>query len=86
MTEPLIDIRDISVGFTGKSGATLPVLRNIDLKVNAGESIGIVGESGSGKSTLALAAMGYLKRGLRLMEGSVAFQGQDMFARTPTEL
>ena len=86
MTEPLIDIRDISVGFTGKSGATLPVLRNIDLKVNAGESVGIVGESGSGKSTLALAAMGYLKRGLRLMEGSVAFQGQDMFARTPTEL
>ena len=86
MTEPLIDIRDISVGFTGKSGASLPVLRNIDLKVNAGECIGIVGESGSGKSTLALAAMGYLKRGLRLMEGSVAFQGQDMFARTPTEL
>ena len=86
MTEPLIDIRNISVGFTGKSGASLPVLRNIDLKVNAGESIGIVGESGSGKSTLALAAMGYLKRGLRLMEGSVAFQGQDMFARTRTEL
>jgi len=86
MTGPLIDIRNISVGFTGKSGATLPVLRNIDLKVNAGESIGIVGESGSGKSTLALAAMGYLKRGLRLMEGSVAFQGQDMFARTRTEL
>ena len=86
MTEPLIDIRNISVGFTGKSGATLPVLRNIELKVNAGESIGIVGESGSGKSTLALAAMGYLKRGLRLMEGSVAFQGQDMFARTRTEL
>jgi peptide/nickel transport system ATP-binding protein len=86
MTMSLIDIRNISVGFTGKSGATLPVLRNIDLTVQAGESIGIVGESGSGKSTLALAAMGYLKRGLRLMEGSVAFQGQDMFACTRTEL
>lgn len=86
MSAPLIEIRDISVGFTGKSGATLPVLRNIDLTVKAGESIGIVGESGSGKSTLALAAMGYLKRGLRLLEGSVAFQGQDMFARTRTEL
>ncbi|WP_300584894.1 ABC transporter ATP-binding protein [Marivita sp.] len=86
MIAPLIEIRDISVGFTGKSGATLPVLRNIDLTVKAGESIGIVGESGSGKSTLALAAMGYLKRGLRLLEGSVAFQGQDMFARTRTEL
>lgn len=86
MTAPLIEILDISVGFTGKSGATLPVLRNIDLTVKAGESIGIVGESGSGKSTLALAAMGYLKRGLRLLEGAVTFQGQDMFARTRTEL
>ena len=86
MTTPLIDIRDISVGFTGKSGSTLPVLRNIQLQVGAGESIGIVGESGSGKSTLALAAMGYLKRGLRLMNGSVAFQGKDMFAQSRTQL
>ena len=86
MTKPVIDIRNISVGFTGKSGATLPVLRNIDLAVAEGESIGIVGESGSGKSTLALAAMGFLKRGLRLLDGSAAFRGQDMFSRTRTEL
>ena len=59
MSSPLIDLRNVSIGFTGKSGATLPVLRNIDLTVGAGESIGIVGESGSGKSTVALAAMGY---------------------------
>ncbi len=86
MSTPLIDIRNISVGFTGKSGETLPVLRNIDLRVGEGESIGIVGESGSGKSTLALAAMGYLKRGLRLLNGAVAFQGQDMFAQSRREL
>ena len=86
MTTPVIDIHNISVGFTGKSGATLPVLRNIDLTVAEGESIGIVGESGSGKSTLALAAMGFLKRGLRLLDGSVTFRGQDMFSRTRPEL
>ena len=54
----LIDIQDLSIGFTGRNGQTLPVLRNIDVQVRAGESLGLVGESGSGKSTLALAAMG----------------------------
>jgi len=86
MTEALIDIRDISIGFTGKSGATLPVLRNIDLAVRPGENVGLVGESGSGKSTLALAAMGYLKRGLRLLGGSARFRGNDMFGLSRGEL
>ena len=86
MTAALIDISDISIGFTGKSGATLPVLRNIDLQVSPGESVGLVGESGSGKSTLALATMGYLKRGLRLLDGSVHFKGNDMFGLARGEL
>ena len=54
---PLIETRGLRVGFRGASGAMLPVLRDIDLRVERGESLGIVGESGSGKSTLALAAM-----------------------------
>lgn len=86
MGRALIDIRGLSVGFTGRTGATLPVLRDIDLRVCRGESIGIVGESGSGKSTLALAAMGFLKRGLRVLGGSVCFDGRDMFARPRAEL
>ena len=83
---PLIDISDISIGFTCRSGQMMPVLRNIDLAVQRGESVGLVGESGSGKSTLALAAMGYLKRGLQLMDGSVTFRGDDMFAQTRSQL
>lgn len=83
---PLLDIRDLSVGFTTRSGAVLPVLRNVDLELRAGESVGIVGESGSGKSTLALAAMGYLKHGLRVLGGSVRFRGDDLFAMAPAAL
>ena len=83
---PLIDISDISIGFSGRSGQMMPVLRNIDLAVQRGESVGLVGESGSGKSTLALAAMGYLKRGLQLMNGSVTFRGDDMFAQNRSQL
>ncbi len=82
----LIEIRDISVGFSGRDGRTREVLRNIDLTVAHGECVGLVGESGSGKSTLALAAMGYLKRGLRLLNGSAAFNGTDMFTQSRQEL
>ncbi len=85
-TAPLIEIRDLSVGFTSRSSAVLPVLRNVDLTVHKGEAIGIVGESGSGKSTLALAAMGYLKRGLRVIGGTARFRGQDMFGLHASEL
>ncbi len=83
---PIIDIQNLSVGFTGRAGTTLPVLRDVSLSLKRGECVGIVGESGSGKSTLALAAMGFLKGGLRKLEGRVCFDGEDMFARTRTEL
>ena len=62
------------------------MLRNIDLSVRRGESIGLVGESGSGKSTLALAAMGYLKRGLQVIDGVVQFKDHSMFTLTRIEL
>jgi peptide/nickel transport system ATP-binding protein len=83
---PLIEIQDLTVGFTSRSGEPIAVLRNVDLSVRTGESVGIVGESGSGKSTLALAAMGYLKRGLRVLGGSARFRGDDLFAMRPDRL
>ena len=58
---PLIEIRDLSIGFRSRGGTTLEVLRNSDLQASRGETVGLVGECGSGKSTLALAAMGYLR-------------------------
>ena len=84
--EPLIDVRGLTVGFKGRAGAMLPVLRDVDLSVARGQTVGLVGESGSGKSTLALAAMGYLKLGLKVMGGEARFAGRDMFALSPDEL
>jgi len=80
MDNPLIQIRNLSVGFTSQSGDTLQILSDIDLSFGRGETIGLVGESGSGKSTLALAMMGYLKTGLRLVEGMSLFRGRDVFS------
>ena len=83
---PLISIENLSIGFKSRSGDMLPVLRNIDLSVHRGESVGLVGESGSGKSTLALAAMGYLKTGLQVMGGTVRFTEHNMFELSRSKL
>lgn len=81
LSKTVISVENLSIGFRGRAGGMLPVLRNISVSVAAGESIGLVGESGSGKSTLALAMMGYLKTGLKVLDGSASFNGTDMFAQ-----
>ncbi|MWC30071.1 ABC transporter ATP-binding protein [Paenibacillus sp. MMS18-CY102] len=59
----------------GKKGGerTVPVLKGINLHVNAGEIVTLVGRSGSGKSTLLHAACGFI----RPTEGRVIIDGQD---------
>ncbi len=73
----LLKVRNLSIGF-GPERDPLRVLRGIDLTVDAGETIGLVGESGCGKTTLALAMMGYLKAGLRMLDGQMLFRGSDL--------
>ncbi len=75
----MIKVRNLSIGFTNQAGEVINILRNIDLSLKKGETIGLVGESGSGKSTLALAMMGYLKTGLRVLEGESLFSGTNIF-------
>ncbi|MDP7489827.1 MAG: ABC transporter ATP-binding protein, partial [Arenicellales bacterium] len=79
MGDPLVQVKNLGIGFTSRAGLFLPILRNIDLAIGEGETIGLVGESGCGKSTLALAMMGYLKSGLRVLEGESQFHGRNVF-------
>lgn len=79
MSDPLVQVKNLSIGFTSRAGETLHILRNIDFVFCKGETVGLVGESGCGKSTLALAMMGYLKSGLRVLEGESHFRQRNVF-------
>ena len=81
MTEPLLDIRDLSVEFSTPRGQ-VKALRRIDLAVRPGRIVGIVGESGCGKSTLVSAVMGLLAGNARLTSGSIVFEGRELQALT----
>ena len=76
----LLEIENLSVSINGT-----PVIREIDLKVAAGETVGLVGESGSGKTMTALAVLRLLPPGSQVT-GSLRFDGRDLGALSETEM
>jgi peptide/nickel transport system ATP-binding protein len=82
---PLLECRDLSVAYAGRSGA-IPAVVDFNLRLLAGETHGLVGESGCGKSTIALAIMRHLGRAGRIVRGSIRFEGQDLLAMSEAQL
>ena len=79
MNAPLLEIRDLRVGFPIADGMALAV-RDLSLDVMPGEAVGLVGESGSGKSVTALAAMRLVAPPGRILGGSIRLGGDDILA------
>ena len=86
MSQRLVDIKDLSIGYHTQRGTLVHVLQEVSLRIKAGETLGLVGESGCGKSTLGQAMMGYLRAGSHVLGGSVWYKDQDIFSLTDRQL
>ncbi len=75
-TRAVLEIRDLTVGYSTPQGAVTAVA-GVDLDIAAGECVGIVGESGSGKSQLLLSILGLLPPQARI-GGSVRYRGAEL--------
>ncbi|MGP9810522.1 dipeptide ABC transporter ATP-binding protein [Rhodopseudomonas sp. NSM] len=84
-TQPLLDVRDLTVEFATRRGIVTAV-QHVDISVGKGETLAIVGESGSGKSVTSYAVMRILDRAGRIAEGSVMFGGIDIKAATEDQM
>ncbi len=81
----LLEVKGLTTAFTGDYGTNISV-DHIDFYVDEGEVLCIVGESGCGKSVTSLSVMGLLKRGGKVTEGSVLFEGKDLLTLSEKEM
>ena len=74
----MLKIEDLQVEIGGQE-----IVKGLDLEVGKGEIHAIMGPNGSGKSTLANVLMGHPR--YEVTEGSITFQGEDVFELEPDE-
>ena len=71
MRTPIISLQNVSLTLKGNAG-NVNIIKNISLKIDQGESIGLIGPSGSGKSSLLMLAGGLE----RASSGEIEILGQ----------
>ena len=70
-----LEIQNLSVLY---SQGGVHAVRDCNLQLNRGETLGIVGESGSGKSTLALALLRMFSPKTAEISGNVMLEGREV--------
>ena len=84
-TEALLTLSGLSVSYPTGRDAPVPALTGLDLRLDAGERLGLIGPSGSGKSAAGLAIMGLLPDRARAT-GSVRFAGEELLGGSDRRL
>ncbi|MDY7527050.1 ABC transporter ATP-binding protein [Cryobacterium sp. 10C2] len=82
---PILEIRDLEVGFQTQHGV-VPAVRGVNLTLYPGQTLAIVGESGSGKTTTAQAIINLLANTGKVTAGQILFEGRDLTTLKPKDM
>jgi peptide/nickel transport system ATP-binding protein len=82
MTEPVLDLRNVSVTYSGVAKA----VAGVSQMVQPGEGVGQIGESGSGKSTLAHSILGLLPPSAAVSGNRMRLAGTDILAASKRDI
>jgi oligopeptide/dipeptide ABC transporter ATP-binding protein len=83
----LLELQHLTTAYVSEGGRrVVRAVDDVSLSLEAGQTLGIVGESGSGKTTLALSILRLLPPAARIVSGSLAFEGEDLLRKSPTEM
>src|SRR3954449_11482172 len=86
LSQPLLDIRDLSVAFHQPSGTSVAVDR-ISFQIRTGQCVALVGESGSGKSVSALSILKLLPYPTASHpSGSIRFNGRELLGLSEQQM
>lgn len=75
MDTPIIETRGLKKYFNVSHGLLLHAVDDVNLSINANETLGVVGESGCGKSTLGRVILGLLPA----TDGKILYRGEEIF-------
>jgi peptide/nickel transport system ATP-binding protein len=85
MSEPLLSVRELLVGFATEGGL-LKAVDGVSFDLAPGEVLAVVGESGSGKSVAAQTILGLTRSPNARIEGSVRMSGEELLEASEAEL
>ena len=82
----LLEVEGLTIELERRAQAPVPIARDVSLRVDEREIVGLIGESGSGKTMTAKSLIGLLPDRIRVAAGRAMFRSRDLFALTAQQM